>query len=116
MFLEYQKTELKHTENFNTIYNGLKNGLLLLAYKTPIRTARDFAFAGIIECGDGLFRWRHYGSSAENATKKDLRFLFAEIFDDCDYFTLVDANTYSAQACAYYEAELKRKFEERSRK
>ena len=109
MFLEYQKTELKRTENFNTIYNGLKNGLLLLAYKTPIRTARDFAFAGIIECGDGLFRWRHYGSSAENATKKGLRFLFAEIFDDCKFFALVDSETFSAQTCAYYDAELEKR-------
>ena len=114
MFLEYQKANLKVAENFNTIYNGLKgDGMVLLASPKPIRAARDFAFAGIIEFSGVYFRWNHYGSSVGSATKKGLRFLFTEIFDDCNYFTLVDANTYSAQACAYYEAELKRKFEER---
>ena len=113
MLTEYQKTNLRTAEHFNAIYNMLKDGFVLLASSKPLTTSRDFAFAGIIECGNGLFRWRHYGSSAENATKEGLRFLFAEIFDDCDYYTLIDARTYDAQVCAYYETELKRKIEER---
>lgn len=106
MFLEYQKAELKRENNFNTIYNGLKTGLVLLAAVRPIRTEQDFAFAGKIELDGGFLRWNHYGSSAERVNKKSLHFLFTEIFDDCDFFALVDSETYSAKACAYYESEI----------
>lgn len=109
MVLEYQKNELRCADNFNTIYNSLKNDrTVLLASSAPLRTARDYAFAATIEFGNGYFCWEHYGSSAEKATKRDLRFLFAKIFDDCDCFTLVDAETYYSQKYAYYDAQMKK--------
>ena len=111
MLTEYQKTNLRTAEHFNAIYNMLKDGFVLLASSKPLTTSRDFAFAGIVDFDGYYFRWNYCGGSAVKATKKDLRFLFAEIFDDCDYYTLIDARTYDAQVCAYYEAELKRKEE-----
>lgn len=101
MFLEFRKNEIDN--NFETIYNALKtNDTRLLATAQPVRTDKDVAFASYIVNDGRFFCWRHYGASAERQTKSALKFLLNNIFDDCNYFTLIDNEQYNARVDAYY--------------
>lgn len=100
---EYNGLNLLKKDNFNNVYDKLKtqNYHLLCSYKKII-TNQDFTNASTIVANGKYFRWRHYGSSAINATKKDFKWLLQTIFNDCNYFTLIENNDYYKIIDAYY--------------
>lgn len=101
--LKYNGINLLKKENFDNVYNKLKtqNYHLLCSYKDII-TNKDFANASTIVSNGKFFCWRHFGSSAEKITKKDFKWLLQTIFDDCNYFTLIENNDYYKITDDYY--------------
>ena len=101
--LKYNGINLLKKENFDNVYNKLKtqNYHLLCSYKDII-TNEDFANASTIVSDDKYFCWRHYGSSANKITKKEFKWLLQTIFDDCNYFTLIENNDYYKITDSYY--------------
>ena len=101
--LKYNGISLLKKENFDNVYNKLKtqNYFLLCSYKNII-TNEDFANASTIVSDGKYFCWHHYGSSANKITKKDFKWLLQTIFDDCNYFTLIEKNNYYKINDDYY--------------
>lgn len=100
---KYNGISLLKKENFDNVYNKLKtqNYHLLCSYKNTI-TNEDFANASTIVSDGKYFYWRHYGSSANKITKKDFKWLLQTIFNDCNYFTLIENNDYYKITDDYY--------------
>lgn len=104
MFLEFRRNEIDN--NFETIYNALKtNDTRLLATAQPVRTDKDIAFAGYIANNGRFFNWQHHGASSEKQTKSAVKWLLSEIFDDCEYLTLIDNEQYYTRVDRYYAAQ-----------
>lgn len=99
----YNYANLLKKENFNNVYNKLKtqNYYLLCSFKR-IKNDDDITTACTIHVNNNLFYWRHFGGSANKITKKDFRWLLQTIFDDCNYFTLIENNNYYKITDNYY--------------
>ena len=49
---------------------------------------------GIIFYSDNLIKWNHYGSSANDCTIKELRFILESIFEECSIITKAKYSEY----------------------
>lgn len=102
--LEYNGLNILKKENFDNVYNKLKTQKYHLVCSCKnIITNKDFTNASTIVANGKYFRWHHYGSSAIKTTKKDFKWLLQTIFNDCNYFTLIENNDYYKIVDAYYE-------------
>lgn len=82
---------------------------ILLGSPRPVETDRDFAYAGTIVCDGDYLRWRHFGSSANDATLEDFEWIINNIFDDCKYFILCPLDTYYDRKDKHYKDEFEKR-------
>lgn len=82
-FTNAEIAQMRAEINNGTVYCGIINGM---------------GGYGRIYESDKWIAWQHYGSSAEENTDEDLRWLLETIFADCD--TVVPAE-YSKYHCDY---------------
>ena len=93
---KYNGINLLKKENFDEIYKKLKTGdFILLANNKKIISDESFYYSGIVYSYKSFFCWRYYGSSANKQTKKALKWILQNIFDDCADFALLDFKTYN---------------------
>ena len=83
------------------IYQNLKNGQIYADYLENVRFPMFYAVLSY-DSMKRLFRWRHFGSSANKATKKELEWIITEIFKTTpENFMVthhcVDSKTYNMQ-------------------
>lgn len=115
MILNYTKKELNEKINFDFIYNTLKkynNQFILLGNNSKIDSDESAYYSGTIIKNKKYFNWRYYGSSAVDANKKYFKWLFEKIFNDCNYFQLMDSKTYYEKCENYFNKEFEKRQKE----
>lgn len=68
---------MKNSEAFDEIYSNLKRGIV---YGENITNVRFPYFRTVLSCDGKYWFWSHYGSSANKATKSELRWILSKIF------------------------------------
>ena len=79
-FTNAEITEIRANLNKGVVYCGICNGCGV----GHITVSPDFKW----------IRWNHYGSSANENTDRDLRWMLENIFDDCDTVTPAEYSKY----------------------
>lgn len=106
------RQEILQKDNFNKVYEQLKSRqYVVLGRFKEITTKEDIAYSGtIIRYEDKKhLSWQHWGSSANDCTKKDFKWLLEEIFNDCTYFRVMTKEDYYKATDEYYKQEFKKR-------
>ena len=111
------KQQILQKDNFTTVYNQLKSkNYCILGSSQPIQTDREIAAAGSITIFKDLFCWQYFGGSANKATKTDLKWILQTIFDNCEYFLVIEKNKYYNTVSNYYDNEIQKRQRELNQK
>lgn len=100
----YNGMNILKKEHFDYVYNNLKTqNFYLLCSNKKIITNENFYYANTIKADNNYLYWQNYGSSAVKRTKKDFKWLLQNIFDNCNYFMLINKKDYFIIVDAYLE-------------
>lgn len=84
-------------EALRTIYQNLKNGQIYAHYMENVRFPMYYAVLSYDRVKN-LFHWRHFGSSANKATKKELAWIIETIFKTTPVNFMIDYDCVDSKA------------------
>ena len=96
-------------EDFDKVFNLLKENYVLLLSRKEIKTMQDVYYATKIyykqTLGINCLYWQGFGAGCYSYTKRDLHFMTEHLFKDFNYYIIIPTTAYDAGIERYINRE-----------